>query len=263
MMLVDPLGVILYLRFMPVALTVYYSAVTFGSLYVLNVSIQYTFERKPYEFTTIIIGLLYLPNSVGYMLASIFGGRWMDSIMKREAMRANRIDEQGKLIFYPEDRMRENAWLGALLYPAALIWYGWTAENGVFWVAPVSHCQAPRLYAGTRRLTRMADDRKLFLRSGLDAHFCHVHDDADRIHASQIVFWRRLEQFLSEYLFLCWWHCWSALDSIHWQWLAVYYSGTLGIFQRGGHLGHEAVWAAVAREARSRTWMITFRRQVH
>ncbi|EXJ95783.1 hypothetical protein A1O1_00907 [Capronia coronata CBS 617.96] len=136
-MLLDPLSVILYLRFMPVALTVYYSAVTFGSLYVLNVSIQYTFEREPYDFTTIIIGLLYLPNSMGYILASIFGGRWMDSIMKREAMKANRVNEQGKLIFHPEDRMRENAWLGAALYPGALIWYGWTVQNGVFWLAPM------------------------------------------------------------------------------------------------------------------------------
>ncbi|EXJ89898.1 hypothetical protein A1O3_02965 [Capronia epimyces CBS 606.96] len=136
-MVVDPLRVILYLRFLPVALTVYYASVTFGSLYVLNVSIQYTFEREPYQFSTIIIGLLYLPNSVGYFFASIIGGRWMDSIMHREAMKANRVNEQGKLIFRPEDRMRENAWLGAFLYPAAMIWYGWTVENGVFWLAPM------------------------------------------------------------------------------------------------------------------------------
>src|ERR1700743_717520 len=74
MLLLDPLSVILYLRFMPVLLTGYYSAVTFGSLYVLNISIQYTFERQPYDFSTIIIGLLYLPNSVGYILASLVGG---------------------------------------------------------------------------------------------------------------------------------------------------------------------------------------------
>jgi len=138
-MLVDPLGVILYLRFPAVALTVYYAAVTFGSLYVLNVSIQYTFERQPYEFTTIIIGLLYIPNSLGYITASIVGGRWMDTIMKREAVKAGRYSEDGKLVYRPEDRMRENAWLGALLYPMALIWYGWAAEKGVFWLAPVSH----------------------------------------------------------------------------------------------------------------------------
>lgn len=139
MFFVDPLSIILYLRFMPVLLTVYYSAVTFGSLYVLNISIQYTFERQPYNFETIIIGLLYIPNSVGYLLASLFGGRWMDSIMKREALKANRVNEQGKLVFHPEDRMQENAWLGAMMYPAALIWYGWTVENGVFWIAPVSY----------------------------------------------------------------------------------------------------------------------------
>lgn len=148
MLLLDPLSVILYLRFMPVLLTVYYSAVTFGSLYVLNISVQYTFEREPYSFSTIVIGLLYLPNSVGYILASLIGGRWMDYIMKREAIKENRVDERGKLIFRPEDRMRENAWLGALMYPCALIWYGWTVEKGVFWIAPVSHfgnvMQVPR-----------------------------------------------------------------------------------------------------------------------
>ncbi|KAJ9646955.1 uncharacterized protein PV06_04209 [Exophiala oligosperma] len=137
MLLVDPLQVILYIRFMPVLLTVYYSAITFGSLYVLNISVQYTFERPPYQFSTIIIGLLYIPNSIGYILASVFGGRWMDSIMKREALKARRIDERGKLIFHPEDRMRENAWLGALLYPVALVWYGWTAEKGVLWIVPM------------------------------------------------------------------------------------------------------------------------------
>jgi hypothetical protein len=144
MLLVDPLSVILYLRFMPVLLTVYYSAVTFGSLYVLNISIQYSFERQPYDFSTLIIGLLYLPNSLGYILASLIGGRWMDWIMKREALKANRVDEHGKLVFRPEDRMRENAWLGALVYPIALIWYGWTVEEGVFWIAPVSYTEPCR-----------------------------------------------------------------------------------------------------------------------
>lgn len=33
--------------------------------------------------------------------------------------------------------MRENAWIAAFLYPAALIWYGWAAEKGVHWVIPL------------------------------------------------------------------------------------------------------------------------------
>jgi multidrug resistance protein len=135
---IDPLKIILLLRFPAVAITVYYAAITFGSLYTLNISIERTFSRSPYNFTTIIVGLLYIPNSIGYFIASIFGGRWLDIIMKREARKAGRIDENGKLIFQPEDRMRENAWLAGFMFPAALIWYGWTAEKGVHWIVPVS-----------------------------------------------------------------------------------------------------------------------------
>ncbi|KAL4808427.1 major facilitator superfamily domain-containing protein [Aspergillus unguis] len=135
--IIDPLKIILYLRYLPVLLTVYYAAITFGSLYVLNVSIENTFHQDPYNFSTIIVGLLYIPNSLGYVVSSIFGGKWIDSIMVREAKKAGRYDEKGQLIFRPEDRMRENAWVGAMLYPAGLIWYGWTAEKGVFWLAPM------------------------------------------------------------------------------------------------------------------------------
>lgn len=134
----DPLDIVLYLRHPPVLLTVYYASITFGALYVLNVSVEHTFGSEPYGFSTIIVGLLYIPNSLGYVITSIFGGPWMDNIMHREAKKANRYDEHGNLVFRPEDRMRENAWLGALLFPAALIWYGWTAQNGVFWLVPVS-----------------------------------------------------------------------------------------------------------------------------
>ncbi|CAI7615302.1 unnamed protein product [Penicillium bialowiezense] len=137
MVFIDPLKIILYLRFLPVLLSVYYASIAFGSLYVLNVSVEETFGKAPYNFSTIIVGLLYIPNSMGYMVASIFGGKWMDSIMQREARKANRYDEKGRLIFCPEDRMRENAWLGAFLYPAGLIWYGWAAERGVFWLVPM------------------------------------------------------------------------------------------------------------------------------
>ena len=133
----DPLRIILYLRFPAVLITVYYASVTFGSLYVLNISIQQTFSKQPYGFSTIIVGLLYVPSGLGYVLASIYGGKWTDYIMHREARSAGRYDEAGKLIFRPEDRMRENAWIAAILYPGALIWYGWAAQEGVYWIVPV------------------------------------------------------------------------------------------------------------------------------
>ncbi|KAJ5544752.1 hypothetical protein N7535_006862 [Penicillium sp. DV-2018c] len=137
MIFIDPLKIILYLRFLPVLLTVYYASIAFGSLYVLNISVEETFSKAPYNFSTIIVGLLYISNSLGYMVVSIFGGKWMDSIMQREARKANRYDEKGRLVLRPEDRMRENAWAGAFLYPAGLIWYGWAAEKGVYWLVPM------------------------------------------------------------------------------------------------------------------------------
>ncbi|CAD6572603.1 MAG: hypothetical protein ASARMPREDX12_005323 [Alectoria sarmentosa] len=133
----DPLKIILYLRFPAVFITVYYASITFCSLYLLNISLQNTFSKPPYNFSTTLVGLTYIPNSIGYLLASLFGGKWTDKIMAREATRAGRYDEKGKLMYRPEDRMRENAWIAAFLYPAALIWYGWTAEKGIFWLVPL------------------------------------------------------------------------------------------------------------------------------
>jgi multidrug resistance protein len=134
---IDPLSVLAYLRFPAVLLSVFLASITFGSLYVLNISIQQTFSESPYNFSVIILGLLYIPPSIGYILASLLGGRWTDRIMHREARAANRYDENGKLAFIPEDRLRENAWLAGAMYPAAMLWYGWSAQKGTFWLVPM------------------------------------------------------------------------------------------------------------------------------
>lgn len=134
----DPLGIILYLQFPAIFLVVSYATIAFACLYVLNISVEVTFEAAPYGFSTLIVGLLYIPNSLGYMVTSILGGTWIDYIMHREARRKNRVDPvTGKLHFLPEDRMRENAWLGCVLLPGSLVWYGWAAEKGVFWFVPM------------------------------------------------------------------------------------------------------------------------------
>ena len=188
MILIDPLKTLLYLRFPAVLLTVYYASITFGSLYVLNISIQDTFHKAPYSFSDLIVGLLYIPASIGYFGASIFGGRWMDYIMRREAEQRRNSEgleggnSNGKLVYRPEDRMRENAWLGSVVYPGALIWYGWTAEKGVYWLVPVK-LPTPR---PNIRLTS-PDDRLLLLRLWLHAHLCHGHHNVDRVYATEIV----------------------------------------------------------------------------
>lgn len=141
---VDPLQCITNLRFPPVAISVAFASITFASLFILNISIQSTFSRAPYSYQTIVVGLLFIPSSLGYFIASLFGGRWVDHIMQREARRARRYDDKGGLVYLPEDRLRENAWIAATMYPLSLVWYGWCADYGVFWFA----CVLPNFFFG-------------------------------------------------------------------------------------------------------------------
>ncbi|SPN97406.1 related to dityrosine transporter [Cephalotrichum gorgonifer] len=132
----SPLGVIAMLRFPAVLLTVFWASITFGSLYVLNISLQAGYSNPPYSFSIIVVGVFYIPPSLGYGLSSAFGGRWIDRIMIRQAEKAGRYDESGKLVFLPEDRFAENAWIAGTVYPLALIFYGWTIQKGLHWAVP-------------------------------------------------------------------------------------------------------------------------------
>ncbi|KAL6880822.1 major facilitator superfamily domain-containing protein [Trichoderma novae-zelandiae] len=133
---IDPLSVLLFLRFPPVFITVFTAAIAFGALFISNISIQQKFSQPPYNFSEIIIGLMYIPAGLGYFVASLFGGRWTDRIMARQAVKANRYDEHGKLIYLPEDRFRENMWLANTMYPIGLLIYGWTLNYGVIFIVP-------------------------------------------------------------------------------------------------------------------------------
>ncbi|KAG7108378.1 Lipase 4 like protein [Verticillium longisporum] len=54
-LIVDPLSVLTHLRFPAVAITVYYAAVTFGSLFALNISVQAAYSTGPYNFNQSIL----------------------------------------------------------------------------------------------------------------------------------------------------------------------------------------------------------------
>jgi len=137
MLFIDPFKAFLVLRYAAILLVVYSTSLTAVYLYVLNISMEAIFRRHPYNFSPFIVGLLYVPLSVGYLVGSLFGGRWHDYVMQRAARKAGRYDEVGKPILYPEDRMQENAWCAFLLAPAGLVWYGWSTDKTAFWLIPV------------------------------------------------------------------------------------------------------------------------------
>ncbi|KAJ3498643.1 hypothetical protein NLG97_g958 [Lecanicillium saksenae] len=132
----SPLKVLLFLRFPPVLITVILAAFAFGSLFIMNISVQQEFAKPPYSYPQLTVGLLYIPSGLGYIVGSLFGGRWLDYIMAREAVKANRYNDKGKLIYLPEDRLRENAWIAVTVYPCGLLLFGWTVNYGIMWFAP-------------------------------------------------------------------------------------------------------------------------------
>ncbi|WDK10315.1 major facilitator superfamily transporter [Colletotrichum graminicola] len=136
--LIEPLSVLALLRFPPVFFTVLVAAIAFSSVYVLNIAIQYGFARPPYNFNQTAVGVTYMSTGAGYIASSMVGGRWMDKIMAREARKAERYDELGKLIYLPEDRMKENAWFANTVYPLSLLWFGWSMYYGVQYMVPIS-----------------------------------------------------------------------------------------------------------------------------
>lgn len=140
--LMEPFYVTRYLRFPPLLMTSYYASVTFATYYVLNITIQSVFSRQPYSFRASILGLMYVPGALGSIMASVLGGRWTDYIMRRQAKASTTREASRDVPLRPMDRMRENAWLASSIYPAALLAYGWTTKEHVFWFVPVSFLTA-------------------------------------------------------------------------------------------------------------------------
>ena len=178
---VEPLMITRYLQFPAVLITIYYASITFAVLYMLSISIQDTFSKPPYSYSTLIVGLTYLPNSLGYAVGSLFAGRWTDKIMAREARKVGRVDGEGRLVYRPEDRMKENIWLAAMVYPCSLLWYGWTAEKKVFWLVPVSSNGPGVRHATSLGLANASTaDCQLLLWDSQHGGLFHCDNDVDR-----------------------------------------------------------------------------------
>ncbi|KAH8691964.1 major facilitator superfamily domain-containing protein [Talaromyces proteolyticus] len=137
MLIVDPFKALYILRYPVFFFPMAYIGIVTVYFYVLNISMEQTFAAPPYNFSTLVIGLCYIPSSLGYIVGSVIGGRWMDYVMMRSAKKSNQFDVNGKPQLNPEDRMQENAWLAGLIPVASLIWYGWTIQYKVFWLAPL------------------------------------------------------------------------------------------------------------------------------
>lgn len=127
--LLRPIKSIYFLEYPPVLLTVTFSAISFAILYFVNMTIEYGYSRPPYSFSPMLVGLTYIPNSVTYMLASIFGGMWTDRLL------LNYKAKYGKLA--PEARISWNLFSAVVTYPISLLIFGWCLDKGEHWETPL------------------------------------------------------------------------------------------------------------------------------
>lgn len=147
--ILDPFKTFLFLRYPAVTCSILYASTNFGLLYVMNISIEYAFSHAPYKFGTVVIGCLYLGNSIGYIIGSILGGKWCDHVLiqatataatlagKADAARESGGTTPSTKSYVPEKRIGINAWTGAALAPAGILLYGWTIEYGIIWIVPL------------------------------------------------------------------------------------------------------------------------------
>lgn len=127
--LFGPLKGFVFIRYPPVFLAIAYSAPCFAALYVQNMTLTYMYSKDPYNFSPVLVGLVYIPNSVSYFFASIWGGKFNDYLLKKK------IEKYG--VVAPEARFGINVYIAAAVLPCSMLITGWCLEYGEQWVTPL------------------------------------------------------------------------------------------------------------------------------
>ncbi len=104
-----------------------YMSYIFGLFYLILTSFP-TVWQEIYHESLSISGLNYLSLGVGYIVGAQLNGYFNDTICRR--LREN---NDGKHL--PEFRI-PLIFVGSVLMPVGLFWYGWTARANIHWIVP-------------------------------------------------------------------------------------------------------------------------------
>lgn len=126
---IRPMKSVYFLKYPPVLLAIIFSAISFAILYFVNMTIEYDYSRPPYNFKPLFVGLLYIPNSVTYIIASVYGGRWVDILLKNYKAKYG--------ILAPEARISWNLVTAVVVFPISLLIFGWCLDKKCHWVTPL------------------------------------------------------------------------------------------------------------------------------
>lgn len=124
-----PLKSLVFFRCPTVFLAIAYSAPCFAILYFVNMTLSYCYARPPYNFSSVILGLVYIPNSVTYLIASVWGGKFTDKLLEKKRR------EHGSVA--PEARFGINVLVAVIIFPISLLITGWCLDKKEHWVTPL------------------------------------------------------------------------------------------------------------------------------
>ncbi|KAH8885000.1 MFS general substrate transporter [Thozetella sp. PMI_491] len=118
------------LAFFPIVTAVcVYIAAIYGILYILFTTFTFVFEGT-YGFSSVGAGLSFIAGGVGNVLGLFFASVLSDKIVQKR--KASGQPPR------PEDRLHPSLVVPSIIMlPAGLIMYGWTADKGVHWIAPM------------------------------------------------------------------------------------------------------------------------------
>ena len=108
-----------------------YQAVIFATMYTLYSTFTTIWTSPPYNFTKDQLGLTYLAPAFGFALAAIFVVPSIDKLYNKLAKERN--DGEG----LPEYRL-PISFIGAVLLPISLFWFGWAVETSQHWAVALS-----------------------------------------------------------------------------------------------------------------------------
>jgi len=74
-------------------------------------------------------GFVFLCSGFGYIVGSVFGGKYADMMLAKQKKNNNGVQ-------YAEMRLK-SVWLGAIFFPIAISAYGWCVEKSVFIAWPL------------------------------------------------------------------------------------------------------------------------------
>lgn len=107
-----------------------YVAFVFGLMFLCFSTYSAVFIDQ-YHFSVGVSGLTYLGQGIGMITGLILFGALSDRILKARAAK----EHKGEMT--PEERLPLMIYFAPIL-PVGFFWYGWTAQEKVYWLAPIA-----------------------------------------------------------------------------------------------------------------------------